>query len=135
MTRFYVGSKDVEHRCDPVATFDSLTTGADQLIAKNLAAVAWLGKVYGEMQQKSRTWPIFNEQRLGQFLFQAGFNTKAATEAHEDPIPPPPCLADVGGCLETLRGASFLAVPDQQACTFLKSLIDRSPHRRQPSAL
>ncbi len=130
MTKTFIGARDVEPSREVSTPYEFQMTGADQRVARDPETLAWLARALGEKKMKSRAWPIFDERRLEQFLEAAGIDTAAAVKAHEDTMPPPAELTQIGPCIEKLRGASFLNFPEQEACVFLKRVVQGSPHRR-----
>jgi hypothetical protein len=111
--------------------YERSMTGADARVARHPETVAWLGKVYGELCNRSRTWPGLDQRLLKKFLRAAGVDLDATTKAHQDAVPPPADLGnDVAACLEKLTGASFLTHPPGTVCMMLHDRAQRSPHRR-----
>lgn len=105
-------------------------TGADQQIARDPTALAWLSKVWVEMADRVRSWRAFDEEKLGQFLSKAGVDLVKAVKANADALPPPTNLIDLEGCLGKLRGASFLADSAESACLLINERAERAPHRQ-----
>ncbi len=111
--------------------FERSMTGADARVARHPDTVAWLGKVYGELVNGSRTWPGLDKRLLKKFLRAAGVEPDTTVKAHDDAVPPPADLgSDVAVCLEKLTGASFLTAPPGVVCMMLHERAQRSPHRR-----
>lgn len=119
----------VDRRSQRDTSFGRSMTGADQRIARDKEVVDWLTRVYGELQNQSRPWPAFEAKRLRHFLAAAGADHRKAVDAHADALPIPESVAGLEGCLEKLRGASFLAAPVESACMLLNQRSHGAPNR------
>lgn len=128
-----VGAVEVERDFDVKTQHEPSFSGAEQMIARRPAIVAWLGKVVGEMRGKHKrdVWSrVFNERKLVKFLHECGVDLDAVTKANESTLPLPQEVGDAACCFNNLRGAPFLKLHSEAACDLIRTVEQGSPHRR-----
>lgn len=120
MQRHLMGVNDTPAPAAFAHASDYRMSGGEQRLARDPDLMAFLAKVYAEVENERRPWPMFDARRLGKFLGAAGIDVDAALKADADAMSMPAIVNDTAACMDKFNGASFLTQPSGQACYALK---------------